>query len=60
MKWMDRFARIISETDRIPDDESSSRYLHNRRFWDAEEQIQPGKVVGWILSVEEHGERIKE
>lgn len=59
-KWIQRFARIHQETEQIPSDESSSRYLRNRRFWDDREEIQPGKVVGWILTEEEHGDRIKE
>ena len=43
----------------IPEDDTSSRYLRNRRFWDEAKAIQPGKIVGWILSVEEEGDRIK-
>jgi hypothetical protein len=43
----------------IPADETSSRYVRNRRYWDDGERIQPGKVVGWILSVEEGGNRLK-
>ncbi len=57
--WVERFRRIHQETESIPPQDSSSRHMRNRRFWDEERRIQPGKVVGWILSVEEHGGRIK-
>ncbi|NJL29798.1 MAG: DUF3516 domain-containing protein, partial [Thermoanaerobaculia bacterium] len=59
-KWIERCRRIYDETENIPEDETSSRHLRNRRFWDEGKMIQPGKVVGWILSVEEHGGRIKQ
>ena len=57
--WIDRFQAIFDETSAIPEDDTSSRHLRNRRFWDEAKRIQPGKIVGWILSVEEHGARIK-
>lgn len=58
-RWIERFRAIHRETEAIPEGETSSRHLRGRRFWDEERKIQPGKVVGWILSVEEHGGRIK-
>ncbi|TNF72200.1 MAG: short-chain dehydrogenase [Acidobacteria bacterium] len=58
-RWIERFQRIHEETAAIPPDDTSSRYLRNLRFWDEEKRIQPGKIVGWILSVEEHGARTK-
>ncbi len=57
-QWIDRFRKIHAERERIPEGDSSSRYLRNRDFWDAN-GIQPGKVVGWILTEEEKGRRIK-
>jgi hypothetical protein len=33
--------------------------MRDRRFWDEERSIQPGKIVGWILSVAERGDRFK-
>jgi hypothetical protein len=56
-RWVERFRAIGREIDSIPESDSSSRYLRGRGFWDA--GIQPGKIAGWILSVEEHGARIK-
>jgi len=58
-RWIERFHKIHQEIEAIPESDTSSRYLRNHRFWDQERKIQPGKVVGWILSVEEHGGRIK-
>jgi hypothetical protein len=51
--------RSSEEVASIPEEDTSSRYLRNRRFWHEDRIIQPGKVVGWILSVEEHGARMK-
>ncbi|HYO13218.1 MAG TPA: short-chain dehydrogenase [Thermoanaerobaculia bacterium] len=58
-RWVERFRRINEETEALPEGDSSSRYLRNRRFWHKVDVIQPGKVVGWILSNEEGGWRMK-
>ncbi len=58
-RWIDRFQLIFEETSRISDTDTSSRHLRTQRFWDSGERIQPGKVVGWVLSVEEAGGRAK-
>jgi NAD(P)-dependent dehydrogenase (short-subunit alcohol dehydrogenase family) len=58
-KWISRCDSILTELDGIPDDDTSSRHLRNRRFWHDGAVIQPGKIVGWVLSAEEHGGRIK-
>jgi hypothetical protein len=57
--WVDRFQKIRDEIAALPQDDSSSRFLRNRRFWHKVDVIQPGKVVGWILGTEEGGSRIK-
>ncbi len=58
-RWIERFQRIHDLITSIPVEDTSSRHLHNRRFWDEERRIQPGKIVGWILTVEEDGARLK-
>lgn len=58
-RWIERFQAIHDETEAVPADDTSSRFLRNRRFWSESHHIQPGKIVGWILSVEEKGERLK-
>ena len=57
--WVERFQKIRDEIAALPQDDSSSRFLRNRRFWHKVDVIQPGKVVGWILGTEEGGSRIK-
>ena len=57
--WISRFEKIHEGTLAIPEEDSSSRYMRNRRFWHEAKAIQPGKIVGWILSAEEEGDRIK-
>jgi hypothetical protein len=58
--WLERFAAIQRSVDALPEDDSSSRHLRNRDFWSEDGgRILPGKIVGWILSIEEHGERWK-
>jgi hypothetical protein len=56
--WIERAQGIYAEQNRIPPGDTSSRFLRNRDFWE-NDSIQPGKVVGWILSEEEAGSRIK-
>ncbi len=58
-RWVERFRKIREEVSSMPDSDTSSRYLRNRRFWHEERAIQPGKIVGWILGTEEQGARIK-
>ncbi len=58
-RWKRRFEAIYDDVQRIPVDDSSSRHLRNHRFWNQGSGIQPGKVVGWILSQQEQGDRIK-
>jgi nucleoside-diphosphate-sugar epimerase len=58
-RWVERFRRIHEEIGAMPESDTSSRFLRNRRFWHEERTIQPGKVVGWILGTQEAGARIK-
>ncbi|MCZ6726841.1 MAG: short-chain dehydrogenase, partial [Acidobacteria bacterium] len=58
-RWIARFERIHDEVSKIPPHDTSSRHLRDGRFWNEKNSIQPGKIVGWILSVEERGDRFK-
>jgi hypothetical protein len=58
-RWIERFRTIHEEIQAIPPRETSSRYLRNYRFWAEDKGIQPGKITGWVLSVEEQGDRLK-
>jgi NAD(P)-dependent dehydrogenase (short-subunit alcohol dehydrogenase family) len=57
--WKVRLDRIQEEIAAIPTEESSSRFLRDRHFWGERGLIQPGKLVGWVLAVEEKGARMK-
>lgn len=58
-KWIERFRKIQEETESLPEHDTSSRHLRNRRFWGEGEVIRPGKIVGWLLETEDGGWRIK-
>jgi hypothetical protein len=58
-RWKTRFQRIHDDVAAMPPNDTSSRHLRNLRFWDGGRTIQPGKIVGWILSEEEQGARFK-
>ena len=57
--WIERCRRIHAEVAAIPEHDTSSRYLRNRRFWREDEAVYPGKIVGWVLGTEDGGWRIK-
>lgn len=58
-RWAERARAIRAETEALPQGDSSSRHLRQASFWHGQGQIEPGKLVGWVLSVEERGARIK-
>ncbi len=58
-KWIDRFKKIIEETEKIPKEDTSSRYVRDRDYWNNFEEIDIGKIVGWLFIYEELGERMK-
>ena len=57
--WIDRFNKIHEDLKNHVAGDTSSRYLRNERFWHHEQQILPGKVVGWIFATEDKGSRMK-
>lgn len=57
--WKARLSQIINEAENIPVDDTSSAHVRNKKFWNKFEQIDIGKVVGWIFIKEEQGERMK-
>lgn len=58
-KWLERFDTIIKTTESIPDDETSSRYVRDKEYWNNFNEIDIGKIVGWIFIYEDLGERMK-
>lgn len=59
LRWRKRFERIISETEKRFDPQYSSRYVFNKDYWHNFEEINIGKIVGWIFINEEKGLRMK-
>jgi hypothetical protein len=57
--WHSRFAEITAMVENFPADETSSRMMHNREYWENLSAIHPGKICGWIFTYEEKGKRMK-
>lgn len=57
--WKDRMNKIFKELDEIPNNDTSSRFMRTKEYWKNFKDIEPGKLVGWIFTVEELGERMK-
>lgn len=57
--WKRRFEIIMNDVQAIPGNETSSRHLRNKEYWGNFNEIDPGKLVGWIFSEEEKGKRMK-
>ena len=58
-KWQSRAKAILAETGLISEDESGSRYHHNREYWAPDEPLNVGKVAAWIFVHEDKGLRVK-
>ncbi len=57
--WRSRFRKIMEEVEAIPPSDTSSRFVRNKEFWNDFQEIESGKIVGWIFTVEEEGRRMK-
>jgi hypothetical protein len=58
-RWSERLRRIHAELEAIPPGDTSSRTVGDRASWHDQGPLQPGKLLAWILSHEDHGFRIK-
>ncbi|MGQ9818833.1 MAG: short-chain dehydrogenase [Candidatus Kapaibacteriales bacterium] len=58
-KWQNRFRTIMQQIEKIPKTETSSRFNFNNRYWGDFEEIDEGKIVGWIFEYEDNGWRFK-
>ncbi len=58
--WQERFQKIREEIDAIPEEDTSSQYDRDREYWMESNEIEPGKIVGWLFLAEEQGKRMKE
>lgn len=57
--WQERLQTILTDADSIPNSDTSSMYVRNKKYWNNFETIDIGKIVGWIFIKEEKGERMK-
>ncbi len=57
--WKRRFLEIVAAVEHLSPDETSSRTMHSRDYWDNLAAIDPGKICGWIFTYEEKGKRMK-
>ncbi len=58
--WQERFQRIMAQTEAIDANDTSSRTIFNRSYWDNFDAITPGKIAAWIFIEEDKGERMKD
>ncbi len=58
-RWLERIDQIIEFVEKIPHDDTSSRYHHGIQYWDAQAPMNIGKVAAWIFINEDKGLRIK-
>ncbi len=59
-RWQERLKKIKKEVESIPPDDTSSQYDRDREYWTESNEIEPGKIVGWLFLAEEQGSRMKE
>jgi hypothetical protein len=57
--WLRRLTEISRMVEKLPEEETSSRIMHNREYWKNLAEIDPGKICGWIFTYEEKGKRMK-
>jgi hypothetical protein len=57
--WKRRLNDIIAMVDDLSTDETSSRTMHSKDYWENLTAIDPGKICGWIFTYEEKGKRMK-
>lgn len=58
-KWQNRFRTIMSQVDQIPAMETSSHFHYDKQYWNNFEDINEGKLIGWIFEFEDKGWRFK-
>ncbi len=57
--WKRRLLDIVAMVESLSPEETSSRTMHSREYWDNLTAIDPGKICGWIFTYEEKGKRMK-
>lgn len=57
--WKSRLSIIKKELETVTAGDTSSRYFRTPEYWQNFNDIDPGKIVGWIFTEEEKGKRMK-
>lgn len=57
--WIQRFNVIMNMASALPENDTSSRYNYTKYFWKNFDNIDEGKIVGWIFEFEDKGWRFK-
>lgn len=57
--WIQRLNTIMDQASKLPEDDTSSRFTFTKYFWKNFDEINEGKIVGWIFENEDKGWRFK-
>ena len=57
--WKSRFSAIMKDAAETRVKDTSSRHFRTNLYWANFEEIDSGKIAGWIFSEEEKGKRMK-
>jgi len=58
-KWHERLNELIHQAESVSENDTSSNSLRDKAFWNAEETLDEGEVVGWLFIHEDEGRRMK-
>ena len=58
-QWKLRLIEIKKEVELYVADDTSSRNFRTKEYWSNFNDIDAGKIVGWIFTEEEKGKRMK-
>ncbi len=57
--WQSWFGELVRQKDERPADDTSSRFDFDENYFDPDEEINPGKMAGWIFINVDKGKRTK-
>ncbi len=59
IQWKNRFVKIMEQTEKEFDKTFSSKLTFDKNYWHNFDEVNIGKIVGWIFINEEKGLRMK-
>lgn len=57
--WLGWFEEVLTQKDERPADDTSSRFDFDEDYFDPDDEINPGKMAGWIFINIDKGKRTK-